>query len=283
MNKLLYLSDGEVQSQLATKYNLLVHIGLETFQYVIIDQMHDQVKVLAEFEMPNSTSIAEIIIAIESLPESSGQFKFSYNSVRISFDTSEYTFIPADLYFDEDRKEYGKYLSLTGSRDIIVNNVPSVMIKNLVAIESQLSTALHRLFQKPKIYSQAEPFLEGIQKNLSRESDLVCYLDFKERHFQIGFLKDFRLEFYNSFEYANADEFNYYLLNIIESLALQIEETLIFLSGRISTTDEVYLRIEKYFANIQFIDSEYLKNYSSKFEEVHPHTFFTLFSLGLCE
>ena len=283
MNKLLYLSDDEVQSQLATKYNLLVHIGLETFQYAIIDNTRDQVKVLAEFEIPKVTNTAELIKAIEELPESSRQFKFSFNSVKISFDTSNYTFIPADLYVEGNRQDYGKYLSLTGTREIFVNNISSAEIKNVVAIETELSDALHRIFQKPKIYNQAVPFLEGIQKTLSREDDLVCFIDIQPGHFQVGLLKDFKLEFYNSFEYANADEFNYYLLNIIESLAVQIEQTPIVLSGQISKTDEIYQRIEKYFDNIRFIDSEHLRKYSDKFENVPPHTFFSLISLDLCE
>ena len=283
MNKLLYLSDGEVQSQLATKYSLLVHIGLETFQYVIIDEMHDQVKVLAEFEMPNITGPMEIIKAIEGLAESNRHFKFIYNSVKISFDTIDYTFIPADLYAEENRQDYRNYLNLTGSSDILVNNISSLEIKNVVAIDRELNAALHRIFQKPKVYNQATPFLNGIQQNINREDDLVCFINIQERHFQVGLLKKFKLEFYNSFEYANADEFNYYLLNIIESLALQIEETPIVLSGKISETDEIYQRIKKYFPNIRFITSEYLKNFSDKLEEVLPHTYFALFSIGLCE
>jgi hypothetical protein len=283
MNKLLYLSDDEVQSQLATKYNLLVNIGLDTFQYAIIDHARDQIKVLAEFEIPEVNSIAGLIKAIEELPESGRQFKFSFNRVKISFDTSNYTFIPADLYVEENRQDYGKYLSLTGTKEILVNNIPSAEIKNVVAIETQLSDALHRIFQKPKIFNQATPFLEGIQKTLNREDDLVCFIDVHPRHFQVGLLKDFKLEFYNSFEYANADEFNYYLLKLIESLALQIEETPIMLSGKISKTDEIYQRIEKYFDSIRFIDSEHFRKYSDQFEEVLPHTFFTLISLDLCE
>ncbi|MEJ7693010.1 DUF3822 family protein [Daejeonella sp.] len=282
MNKLLYLSDDEVQSQLATKYNLLVHIGLETFRYAIIDTVHDQGKVLAEFEIPKVSNVAALIKAIEDLPESSRQFKFSFNNVKISFDTSNYTFIPSDLYDEENREEYGKYLGLTGSSELLVHSLPSAEIKNIVAIESELNKALNRIFHKPRIYNQAAPFLEGVQRSLKREEDAVCFIDVQLRHFQVALFKDFKLEFYNSFEYANADEFNYYLLNIIESLNINLEQTPITLSGQITKTDEVYQRIEKYFESIRFMDSDQLIKYSDKFEEVLPHTFFTLFSLDLC-
>lgn len=282
MNKLLYLSDDEVQSQLAAKYNLLVHIGLETFQYAIVDKLHDQVKVIAEFELPNVTGTAEVIKAIQDLPESSRLFKFSFNNVKISFNTSSYTFIPAELYAEEDREDYGKFLGLTRSSELIVNSLPSAEIKNIVAIESELNTALNKIFHKPRIYNQAGPFLEGMQKFLKGEGDSVCFIEVQPRHFQTAVFKHGKLEFYNSFEYANADEFNYYLLNIIESLNIDIEQTSVVLAGKITKTDEVYQRIEKYFESIRFINSELLIKYPDKFEEVQAHTFFTLFSLDLC-
>ncbi len=282
MNKLLYLSDDEVQSQLATKYNLLVHIGSETFQYAIIDKAHNQVKVLAEFEMPKISRPAELIKAIESLPESSRQFKFSFNSVKISFDTPNYTFIPAELYLEENREDYGKYLNLTDSSELLVNSLPSAEIKNIVGIESEFNKALNRIFHRPRIYSQAAPFLEGVQKSLKREDDGVCFIDVQPGRFQVSFFKDFRLEFYNSFEFANADEFNYYLLSLIKSLNINTEQTPVTLSGKISKTDEVYQRIEKYFDSIRFMDSGHIVKFSDKFEGVQPPTFFTLFSLDLC-
>jgi hypothetical protein len=283
MNKLLYLSDDEVQSQLATKYNLLVHIGLESFQYAIIDHIHDQLKVLAEYDLGKTGSTSELIKTIEELPESSRQFKFAFNSIRISFDTSDYTFIPSDLYLSENIAEYGKFVSLTGSKEILVNTISSAGVRNVMAIEPELNTTLLRIFQKPKIYNQATPFLEGVRKTLGREDNVMCFLDVQARHFQVALFKDSKLELYNTFEYANADEFNYYLLNVIGSFTLEIEQTQVVLSGKISEIDEVYSRIEKYFSNIRFAEPEHLRQYSDKYEELLPHTYFTLFSLGLCE
>lgn len=283
MNKLLYLSEEEVQSQLATKYTLLVHVGLETFQYAIIDNVHGKVKVLAEYEIPEFIHIKELINAIEGLSESSRQFKFSFNTVKISFDTSNYTFIPADLYREESREEYGKYIRLAETGELLVNSLASSEIKNVVAIDSDFNKALNRVFHRPKIYNQAAPFLEGVQKSLKREDEVVCFIDIHPRHFQFALFKDFRLEFYNSFEYANADEFNYYLLNVIDSLNIDTDQTPVILSGKISASDEVYKRILKYFESIRFIESEHLMKYSATLDEVQSYTFFSLFSLNLCE
>lgn len=283
MNKLLYLSDDDVQSQLAAKYDLLVNVGLETFQYAIIDNARAEVKVLAEFEIPNGSNSQDLIKAIEDLPEGSRQFKYSYNSVKLSFYTSQYTFIPSDLYLESNQQDYGKFLGLNSNSEILNSSIRSSQIEVVLAIDTEFSSDLKRIFNKPKIYNQAGPFLEGTIKCLKREDDLVCFIDVQSGNFQVALFKDFSLEFHNCFEYANADEFNYYLLNLIQSLEMEVKKLPVVLSGKVFKTDEIYLRIGKYFENICFNDSENLTKYSEKLEGVLPHTFLTLFSLNLCE
>jgi hypothetical protein len=283
MNKLLYFSEDDIQSQLAAKYDLLVNISPETFQYAIIDSVLHECKTLVEFEIPPLSTISDLIKAVENLPESHRQFRFAFNKVKISFTSSNYTFIPESLYLEADQQDYGKYLDLTDASELLVNTISSADIKNVISIDSHLKTALEGIFQKPRIYNQTVPFLEGVQKSLEREDGLVFFIDVQPKHFQIAFFKDFRLEFYNTFEYANADEFNYFLLSVIQSLEIQLEHTRVIISGKISNSDEIYKRLEKYFDSIRFIDSERLLKYSEKFKEVLPHTFSTLFNLYLCE
>ncbi|MBC7760121.1 MAG: DUF3822 family protein [Phormidesmis sp. FL-bin-119] len=283
MDKLLYFSEDDIQSQLAAKYDLLVNISPETFQYAIIDSVLHECKTLVEFEIPPLTTTSDLIKAVENLPESHRQFRFAFNKVKIAFTSSNYTFIPESLYLEADQQDYGKYLDLNNDSELLVNTISSADIKNVISIDSHLKTALENIFQKPRIYNQTVPFLEGVQKSLEREDELVFFIDVQPKHFQIAFFKDFRLEFYNIFEYANADEFNYFLLSVIQSLEIQLEHTRVIISGKISSSGEIYKRIEKYFDSIRFIDSNHLVKYSEKFKEVLPHTFSTLFNLDLCE
>ena len=283
MDKLLYFSEDDIQSQLAAKYDLLVNISPETFQYAIIDSVLHECKTLVEFEIPPLSTTSDLIKEVENLPESHRQFRFAFNKVKIAFNSSNYTFIPESLYLEADQQDYGKYLDLTDASELLVNTISSADIKNVISIDSHLKTALENIFQKPRIYNQTVPFLEGVQKCLEREDELVFFIDVQPKHFQIAFFKDFRLEFYNTFEHANADEFNYFLLSVIQSLEIQLEHTRVIISGKISSSDEIYKRIEKYFDSIRFIDSGYLIKYSEKFKEVLPHTFSTLFNLDLCE
>lgn len=283
MNRLLYISDDEVQSQHAAKCNLLVHIGLDTFQYAVIDHIRDQLKMLAEYEVPAIKSQNDLIRAIESLSESSKEFKYSFNKIKVSFDTFNYTFIPSELYNQGDEEMYKKFISPVSDSNILINNIRSAEIKNIVAIDSSLNNTLNKLFNKPRIFNQATPFVEGIKKISASDKPNSLFIDVNSSHIQVGVLNNNKLLFYNIFDCINADELNYYLLSISKEFKLEATETEVILSGKIAENDELYQRVKKYFGSISFADSKPLVNYPEKFEEVKSHAFFSLMSLDLCE
>lgn len=283
MNKLLYLIDDDFQSQQAAKCDLLVHIGLETFQYAIIDNGREQLKALAEFEIPAVHSQIELLTAIENLPESSRQFKYSFNRIKISFDTFHYTFIPVDLYKEENEQEYAKFIGATFESDVMVNTIHSTNIKNVIAIDSQLKQALNGIFQKPRIFNQASSFIEGIKKTHNKDQASSLFIDINTKQIQLAWLKNSELMFYNTFDCINADEFNYYLLNVLEQLDIDAEQTQVVLSGKVMSNDDFHQRVEKYFNRIDFADSRLLVKYPERFENVSPQAYFSLISLDLCE
>ncbi|MHB1177093.1 MAG: DUF3822 family protein [Daejeonella sp.] len=283
MNKLFYLSDEEVQSQLAAKCNLLVHIGLESLQYAVIDAIRDQIRVLAEFEIPALTSPNELIKGIENLPESTKLFKYNFNKIKVSFDTFNYTFVPAELYLPGDESEYAKFVKPAEHSTPLINYIRSVEIKNVGTIDAELNAAINRLFHSPRIFNQASSFVEGIKKIGGGNGESSLFIDVQARHIQTGILKKSELAFYNLFDCISADEFSYYLLCIIEQLGVETKKTQLFLSGKISEADEIYYRIRKYFNRISFTDTRQLIKYGEKLNEVLPHTYFSLISLDLCE
>lgn len=283
MNKLLYLIDDNFQSQQAAKCDLLVHIGLETFQYAVIDKGRDQIKALAEFEIPTVHSQSELLSAIEDLPESSREFKFSFNRIKISFDTFHYTFIPQELYQEDNEKEYAKFIRPALESDVLVNTIHSTNIKNIIAIDSQFKEALNRIFHKPRIFNQASSFIEGIKKTHSKDQASSLFIDVNSIHIQIAWLMNSELLFYNIFDCINPDEFNYYLLNVLEQLAIDAEQTQVVLSGKIIPEDDFYQRVHKYFNRIDFADARLLVKYPERYENVSSQTYFSLISLDLCE
>ncbi|MFA6945300.1 MAG: DUF3822 family protein [Pedobacter sp.] len=284
MIKLLHLVDDGFQSQTAAKCDLLIHIGIETLQYAIIDKVRDELKALAEYKLPAIQDLSDLIRTLEKLPESNREFKYPYNKVKISFDSYKFTFIPAELYENENDQEYAKFINQSSADLVLTNTINSANIKNLFAINSDFLTSLNQVFQNPKIFNQASSFIEGIKKNYSNNNSACLIVDCYSKHIQIACLKNSELVFYNIFECLNADEFNYFLLNTIETLNLDTEATHVIISGKVtSDEDEYYQRLLKYFNKLTFADSRLIVRHSGIFDNVSPQTYFSLISLDLCE
>lgn len=284
MIKLQRLVDDSFQSQTAAKCDLLIHIGFETLQYAIIDKVRDELKALVEYQLPAFNNMRELIPAIEQLSEFSLEFKYLYNKIRISFDSYKYTFIPENLFEQEYEQEYAKFVNQSTSEDTLNNNLKSVKIKNVFAINSDFNTSLKRIFHNPKIYNQASTFIEGIKKTSYGSNANTLFIDCQSQHIQIAYLKQSELAFYNILECTNADEFNYFILNIINSLNLQVDQTQLIISGKVaSEEDEYFKRLMKYFNKPTFADSRLIVKHSGIFKDLLPQTYFSLISLDLCE
>jgi hypothetical protein len=283
MIKLLHLVDDEFQSQNAAKCDLLISLGVETIQYAIIDKVRDELKALVEYELPKISKQSDLIDAIEGLSECSKEFKYPFNKIKIAFDSYQYTFIPDELYQSGNDQEYSKFLKTSQNTDILCNSIPTAKFKNIVAINSNLHLALNKIFHRPKIYGQASPFIQGIIKNYKQNTEQSIYIDIHKKHIQIAYFMQSEFSFYNMFDCMNADELNYFLLNIIESLQLDIEQTSVILSGNVVKGDEYIKRIEKYFKDIKFADSRVIVKHPEMFNGVFSQKFFSLITLDQCE
>lgn len=283
MIKLLHLVDDEFQSQNAAKCDLLIHIGIESFQYAIIDKVRDELKALVEYQLPNISNQGDLIQAIENLSECNKEFKYSFSKIKISIDSYQFTFIPDEFYQTGNDEEYAKFITTNYQAVILCNPIPFAKIKNIIAIHSDLHLALNRIFQQPKIYGQASSFIQGILKTFKQNTEPSLYIDIHQKHIQFAYFKQSELSFYNIFDSINAIEFNYFILNIIESLKVDLDHTSIILSGQVMEKDELYQRIEKYFKDIKFADSRLIIKHPELFDEVSSQTFFALLTLDQCE
>lgn len=284
MIKLFHLFDDDFQSQNAAKCDLLIHIGFETFQYAVVDIVRDELKSLAEYQIPPSAhNPKDLISAIEKLPEYHREFKFPFNKISLSFDTLSYTLIPESLYNEEIKEQYAGYFQSAVPGVILSNTIKSEKIRNIFSINKELYADMNRIFNKPHIYSQSCTFIEGIKKTYKELTINTLYIDIHEKHVQLALFNNSGLSFYNIFDCQNADELNYFILNTIETLQLLTEEISVMLSGRINSDDEYYNRVKKYFNKISFADSRLIVNHSPQFDGISSHTYFSLICLEQCE
>lgn len=271
----IQLTDPGFQPQHSGKCDLLLKISPFRFSYAVIDQGQDQIKVLFDDAVTDGLSDLQQIFQNELL------FNSHFHKVKVLFETSSFTLIPASLYNEANLTDYAQFIEGAIS-DLIVSDIRGAQVKSIFAAGEELRNMLRGKFSGYKITSSAAPLIDAVMKFYGGNGKQL-FLNFNTDSFEAVVLQDKKLQFYNIFQIETADDFNYFLLLLLEKLAINPQDMDLVISGEIEMLDENYLRMQKYFQNIRFADCRQLVNQSNFIEQVSPHRFFSLIALSLCE
>lgn len=273
----IHLTDPSFDSQHSESCDLLIRIYPKRISYAVVDHETDQLKVL--LDSPDEGGL----IGLKRLMEHDANLKLSYNQVKISIQTTKFTFIPSELYAESDVDSYALFANPLPGDDVLIKEITSLQIKNIAAVDKSLRKYITNNFKAPLIFNQIDPLVESSLKLYHTGPKDTLSIHFNSDSFEILVLKDSKLLYYNLFSTESLNEFNYFLLGVIRDLQLKNFNTNVTLSGEINQYQNVYQCVQKYFSYVSFADSGMLIRQTSIFRDVSPHQFFSLISLNLCE
>ncbi|MBC8051940.1 MAG: DUF3822 family protein [Sphingobacteriaceae bacterium] len=273
---ILHLQDEKFNPSQSRDTQLLIRIAPRRISYAIINEKESRLQVL--YDSPISDNTESIL---GNLLAENNYLRSPFAAVKVSVQTDNFTFIPTQYYTRDDLGSYEKLIKATGSTKTFISTIHADSINCVSALELETITAFVAAFPEVRFFSQAEPLVEGGIKTTDTKATKLI-LNFNEESFEASLSTDEKLVFYNLIEISNADDFNYFLLNIIQQFAIEPQQTTLVLSGNINQGDANYRRAEKYFNNIAFADSSQITLYSTIFDQLPKHQHFSLISLLLC-
>lgn len=271
----IHLTDPGFQQQHSGKCDLLLKITPSRVSYAVIDQGQDQIKVLFDDEIVSGLSNLKQLFLNEPL------FNSHFHKVKISVETCKFTFIPASLYNEANLTDYAQFIEGVIS-NLFVSDIRGPQVKNIFAVDEGIRNLLIEKFSGHKLTSSAAPLIDAVMKFYA-ESESLLFLHFNSGSFEAVILQGKKLQLYNVFQIETVDDFNYFLLLLLEKLAVKPQDIIPVISGNITVLDENYSRMQKYFQHIKFADSGLLINKSDILKQIPPHRFFSLIALNLCE
>ncbi|WP_026899208.1 DUF3822 family protein [Daejeonella oryzae] len=282
MNNTLHFTDEQFQVQHSDKCDLLLHLGSNSIAYSIIDQ-NNQLVILRNHPRKNDEHISAIN-NLDNIRESSDYLQLNFRKIKISLETPEFTFIPQELYSEDLLNDYLQFIKPASGSEAKASAIEKAGLINLTAIDSELTKELKQRFHNPLIVSSIDPYIESTSQIAKESNSSILFLNFQKSAFEAAHYKEGNFIFYNRFEFTTEDEFNYFLLNIIEQLNLDVQHTNIQLTGDIDFNNQLTERISKYFHEISLGEVPHiLKESWSLATNEGLHTYFSLLSLSLCE
>jgi len=268
----ILLVDPEFDPNTASDCNLLLKITADSFSYAIIDRNSKQLKAVFD-EQECGDIVSSLTLALKQ----DVYLRLSFKDIKVSVYTVNTISIPNELYAEADLDVYAKFFTEEQSNTLYTqpeNKFGFTSIFNLqVFVEDMLNTYLINA----KRFEQNAPVLALAPA--SNANSLL--LDFTVGSVNALLIKEEKMIFQNTYEISNAEEFNYYLVLMIQELQLDTNTT-VLLSGIIHENDAIYTCLSSYFNTISFnlppaADIDY-----AILEDMPAHYYSSLLALDLC-
>jgi len=266
-NNSLLLVDPNFKADASLNSHLLLKITNDSFSYAVVDQNSENVWVL--FDKQGCENIAQ---TLKSTFETDPHLSLTYLAIKASVHTSKFIFIPDEWFDEQNLSVYAKFLG--SEAKIYTKHHDNLGFNTLFCLDDQLKD---KLPENTSFYPQSSPLL-ALTSNLSNDALLM---DFTASSFNVLLIKDHKVHFQNHYQSETAEEFNYFLLLIIEQLGLH-ESVPVYLQGIINEDDDYYNTLLKYFNNLYFFLPAGKQN-SELLADMPKHYFSGLLALGLCE
>lgn len=256
---------------------LLIKITPRRISYAIINAKENSLVVLHDSPIKDS-----IENSLNDISRDNDDFQLTFTAVKASVHTSNFTLIPTKYFTFDNMPEYEKLVQANGKSKTFISPINSDTIKCIKALNVQTTTPIINTLSNVRLFSQIEPLVEmGLKMADTNPNKLI--LQFGGDFFEACLISDEKLILYNLYQIKNSDDFNYYLLMIMEQLSINTKNTSVILAGNIEHRDENHNRVGKYFGDVRFADCTEIIKFSNVFDQSSKHRHLSLLGLLLCE
>jgi len=268
----ILLVDPEFDPNTAENCNLLIKITANSISYAIVDKHDNQIK--AVYDQQECIDVAK---DFANKIKTDSYLSLPFKEIKASVFTENAIAVPDDFFHIQHLNQYSKYFNGDHSKTLYTQPFKELGFTSIFALSSFLEQTLASSLIPSKLYDHTAPLL-----SLSKQKNTVLLLDFTASSFHVLYCKNGKPVFQNYYEIEDADEFNYYLLFIINQLKINITDTEVNLTGIIHEEDAHYRCLQKYFETIHFTKAVDEIG-TTILDDMPAHYYTSLLALDLCE
>jgi len=269
----ILLVDPEFDPSTAPDCNLLLKITADSFSYAVIDKSSRQLKAVFDHQECDDVT-TDLLSALKN----DSYLGLAYKEIKVSVYTPNTIAVPNELFDEGELDNYSNFFSEQQSSILYTRPFAKFGFTSVFNLQQFTEELLDTHLANAARFEQNAPVLAlG-----SPAAGISLVLDFTVGSFNALLLNEEQLIFQNCFQMENAEEFNYYLLLLIQELPINTADTHVLISGIIHEEDGYFLCLQKYFSDIRFnlppagdIDHTIL-------DDMPAHYYSSLLALDLC-
>ena len=269
----ILLIDPVFDTKTAVNCCLLLKMGIDSFSYAILDKEAN--KIIAVFDQQECKDVS---LTFSDRLKNDAYLALTFNEIKLSIYTENNISIPNSLYNSDNLKLDSKFFTQPYSENLYTTNHPNFGFTSVFSFSKITDEIINQSFANSKKY-QPNALLLKLAENIP---DTSLLLDFTAGSIHVLFIKNKQVVFQQCYETANAEEFNYYILLMINQLALNLKKTPVYIIGIIHDGDEKYNCLKQYFSAIQFLNFVDFNLDQQVLEDMPSHYYTSLLALDQC-
>lgn len=275
--------DEALEIKLSEQYELSIQLAPDGFSFCTYYPETNKYLSIEQLNFSGIEGDSDYLERFEAEVESHEWLSRSYNSVKILFENSASTLIPASLYNENDKDLIGRFNFTLPSNHICNSDyIKSIDAYLIYHISEKLLKKIQQLFPNYKIISESANLIEALLINYKNvNSGKRMFVNVKKAFLDIVIIEEKKVLFFNTFRYQSIEDFIYFIIFVIEQLNLNPEFIELTFSGAIDKKSDLFEKVYNYIRNINFQKLPAINNYSYIFNDVPPHFYFNLLSRGL--
>lgn len=282
----IFYTQQDYSKQYTHLQKISISLRPDGFSFVI--QAVDTEKLLAVFHKNIDATIQNLqyILALQDF-FAHDLLQQTFQRVTIVYVSPKITIIPSALYSPDTLSLFFQTNHVLVPNEVVLHYKLKQTEGYLVfSIPQPILDVCYSTFGKQVyIIPQAAPFLESssIQNKLLPQKQV--YVSLENSFFDIAVLEGQKILLYNTFEYANNNDYIYFVMNVFEQLQLHPMEQKIVLSGIISKASHYYESTCMFISHVHIVEpSQSHKDFLQyPFEHAAYPLFSNLCNVGLCE
>lgn len=269
----ILLVDPEFDPNTAPDCNLLLKITGDSFSYAVIDKNTMRLKAVFDQQECDDTA-TELASALKR----DSYLKLPFREIKVSVYTPNTIAVPNEFFNTQDLNYYSNFFIEELSDTLYTRPFARFGFTSIFNLEEFIEKTLNEHMADAARYEHHAPVL-ALGSTVENTSLL---LDFTAGSFNVLLLDQGRMIFQNTFQVENEEEFNYYILLLIQELKLNTATLHLLLSGIIHEDDQYHRCLQKCFTHCNFnlppasdIDHAIL-------DDMPAHYYSSLLALDLC-
>lgn len=251
---------------------LSIQINLNGLSFCILNRTTNTIEFLKTIAFANKLTPIDVLNHLKAELSSNTVFSEDFDAVLVIHQNELSTLVPKALYNENNKADYLKFNSKILRTDFITEDeIATNKSVNVYVPYVNINNYVFDTFGEFVYKHSSSVLIDTVLQKDKTNEDSVIHINCNKNTIELLVVNKGQLQLFNVFEHHSKEDFIYYILFVFEQLKLDVETTLIKLSGSIDKDDELYTILYTYVRHIDFITLDFNFKISNTIEDSNLH------------